>query len=361
MADGAPNGASNGAPNGAPAPPKVRKRLGRAELGKYAHEERMPEWLAVYLKKEWGVCHSGTIPVLHHMLEQSSTTEYAYLCDPCVKHVSRLPKEGGFCGYRNIQTVVSYIMGAKFPGYNLFGEDLPSIFDIQNIIENAWDMGINAQGRIETGGIRWTRKYIGTPEAMAMFRSLNIPCNAQAFNHAKTGRAADMLAREVERYFQAGKPLRPGNKVRATSLPPIYLQHPGHSLTIVGIEKTTTGQVNLLVFDPVIRHGWPLLRLPGMRSEESPERVLKVYRRGPRYLYKYRAFEILRLDPKPKDLRPIEGVSPIHVERRGESVPPSPERRAESSSPLPNRHVDNVSPLSESSAEDSPLPAPANR
>lgn len=34
------------------------------------------------------------IPVLQALLEQNPTTEYAYLCDPCVQHVSRLPKEG---------------------------------------------------------------------------------------------------------------------------------------------------------------------------------------------------------------------------------------------------------------------------
>ena len=32
------------------------------------------------------------------------------------------------------------------------------------MIEQAWDMGFNSSGRIETGGIKGTRKYIGTPE-----------------------------------------------------------------------------------------------------------------------------------------------------------------------------------------------------
>jgi hypothetical protein len=46
----------------------------------------------------------------------------------------------------------------------MFGPKFPSIFQIQDLIENAWDNGFNAQGRVETGGIRGTRKYIGTPE-----------------------------------------------------------------------------------------------------------------------------------------------------------------------------------------------------
>jgi hypothetical protein len=35
---------------------------------------------------------------------------------------------------------------------------------LQESIETAWDKGINQIGRIQTGGIQDTRKYIGTPE-----------------------------------------------------------------------------------------------------------------------------------------------------------------------------------------------------
>jgi hypothetical protein len=38
---------------------EVPRRLGKAELGKFADEDRMPDALAVYLKKEWGVRHEG--------------------------------------------------------------------------------------------------------------------------------------------------------------------------------------------------------------------------------------------------------------------------------------------------------------
>jgi hypothetical protein len=60
--------------------------------------------------------------------------------------------------------VVSFINGARIQGFEHFDAKLPSIFQIQDFIEQAWDHGINAQGRVETGGIRGTRKYIGTPE-----------------------------------------------------------------------------------------------------------------------------------------------------------------------------------------------------
>ncbi len=58
----------------------------------------------------------------------------------------------------------SYIIDAESQGHEVFGKNIPTIFQIQEYIEHAWDVGINSQGRIETGGIRGTRKYIGTPD-----------------------------------------------------------------------------------------------------------------------------------------------------------------------------------------------------
>lgn len=59
----------------------------------------------------------------------------------------------------------SYIIGVESQGCGVFEDKTPTIFKIQEYIEHAWDLGINAQGRFETGGILGTRKYIGTPDA----------------------------------------------------------------------------------------------------------------------------------------------------------------------------------------------------
>ncbi len=71
--------------------------------------------------------------------------------------------------------MTSYIAGTGVEGSDKFHDRMPTIFEIQDFIEAAWDKGINAQGRIETGGVKGTRKYIGTPEAQAVFCSLGIP------------------------------------------------------------------------------------------------------------------------------------------------------------------------------------------
>lgn len=39
---------------------------------------------------------AGILPVLRQLLEQDGLTEFAYLCHPAVKHVSKLRREGEF-------------------------------------------------------------------------------------------------------------------------------------------------------------------------------------------------------------------------------------------------------------------------
>ncbi|KAL2019963.1 hypothetical protein VTK56DRAFT_8963 [Thermocarpiscus australiensis] len=277
--------------------PTRTQRLGKSQLGKHAHEERMPDWLISMLRRDGQVVSKGVIPVLAQLLEQSPSTKYAYLCHPCVQHVSKLRREGGFCGYRNIQMLSSYIIHTKFRGHQNLGNTIPSIFQIQDFIETAWDAGINPQGRIETGGIRGTRKYIGTPEALAMFRLLDIPCDAQGIKHKEPGKSEALLMEYVENYFQSGV-ADPTQDIRRTSLPPVYLQHAGHSLTIIGFERLKNGTKNLIVFDPVFHDSSSIMRLVGQTFvHPMPDLALKPYRRGNKYLKNHREFEILSLLP----------------------------------------------------------------
>ena len=158
----------------------------KAELGPHAHEERMPAWLRKQLEQGAKVTSRNTIsldgslvrvetvanetrdiiPVLAQLCEQDTSVERAFLCHPGVQHVVKMSREGGFCGYRNIQMMVSFIQATQSQGFEHFTGRMPSIFRLQDLIELAWDKGINSAGRVETGGIRGTRKYIGTPEVM---------------------------------------------------------------------------------------------------------------------------------------------------------------------------------------------------
>jgi hypothetical protein len=66
-------------------------------------------------------------------------------------------------------------------------------------------------------------------------------------------------------------------------------------MLIVGFEKQLDGKRNLLVFDSMFGDHWSVRKL--VRKEFShifPDMALKPYRRGSRYLHKYKAFEVLR-------------------------------------------------------------------
>jgi zinc finger-containing ubiquitin peptidase 1 len=104
------------------------------------------------------------VPLLAQLCELDKSIEQAFLCHPGVKHIMKLPGEGVFTGYQNIQMLISYIQAAHSEGFQHFQGGLPTVLRLQDLIEEAWDKGINGYGRIETGGIKGTRKYIGTPE-----------------------------------------------------------------------------------------------------------------------------------------------------------------------------------------------------
>lgn len=97
----------------------------------------------------------------------------------------------------------------------------------------------------------------------------------------------------IERYFTRAS-VSDGSNVNKTLLPPIYLQQPGHSITIVGFERRRDGSSNLIVFDPMYSTSPAMHKLVGRRNIRTarPE-VLYAYRRGSGQLKKHAAFEIL--------------------------------------------------------------------
>lgn len=271
------------------------------------------------------------IPVLMQLCQRDPSVKRAFFCSSRVRHIFKLHKEGGFCGYRNIQMLISHIQEAQRPGHEHFPGGTPSIFAIQELIEQAWAMGYNSSGKVETGGIKGTRKYIGTPEVNLNLRCMQssplltcflgtgtIPepwdkashestytklhvlmidrCEASAFSGSEGLRAHDILFQDVADYFRTGCSLEGDDKILKTDLPPIYFQHQGHSLTIVGFEVGVNGSANLIVFDPMFKTAPALRRLIGQTVTSSdPSRILKAWRRGGPYLQKYRDFEVLKL------------------------------------------------------------------
>lgn len=103
----------------------------------------------------------GIVPLLAKLLNDDNNVGEAWLCSSLVQHVFKMKDEGGFCGYRNAQMMLSYILNARSPGWDeivrLMGSEandvelrIPSILQLQDMIERAWELGYNSRCQIET-------------------------------------------------------------------------------------------------------------------------------------------------------------------------------------------------------------------
>ncbi|KAK6350670.1 hypothetical protein TWF718_003855 [Orbilia javanica] len=297
---------------------RFKAKFKKSELGPYANEKRMPDWLKdalkeggrqvvtkyigsdnlVHVKKSYENETSGLIPVIRQLSTSDPNVKKAYVCHPCVKHVYKEhPAANGFCGYRNIQMMASYCQKNFVPGCErLYHERIPTIIDIQKWIELAWDMGINAHAREETGGILYTRKYIGSSEVEAMFTSFGTSTIPRQFSEPNQQITA---LRHVWNYFSNGFD-HETDRVVQTDKPPIYFQHQGHSMTIVGIEQYKCGTLCFLCFDPMFSPSQNIRKLIGerrIRPNIAHGKLLKSFRRGGQYLKRYDIFEMVELAP----------------------------------------------------------------
>lgn len=119
---------------------------------------------------------------------------------------------------------------------------MPSISRLQEHIEWAWREGFDVQGADQLGGkLVNTRKWIGATEVVTVLSSLRIRCQLVDFHRPTSSSGTHPeLFQWVLDYFQAYDDFKP----------PLYLQHQGHSRTIIGVEEVRGGVVNLLILDP---------------------------------------------------------------------------------------------------------------
>jgi len=176
------------------------------------------------------------------------------------------------------------------------GSLLPNVIEIQTTIEQAWDNGICAYGRIESGGLRGTRKWIGTHDAVAYFTQIGVTTQASSFKEEDDGSPAVLsLLDFIEAYFLSGADEA---KVKGTShitkLAPVYFQRAGHSMTIVGLERREDGHRNLLVFDPSFGTSDSMNRMLDRRGQRAlPQTLLRPYRRSDESLSRWDEFEVM--------------------------------------------------------------------
>ncbi|GCC36181.1 zinc finger-containing ubiquitin peptidase 1 isoform X1 [Chiloscyllium punctatum] len=198
---------------------------------------------------------SGLIKMLNDYYQKNGAEiRHVFLCAETDHYHASLGDKGWGCGYRNFQMLLSSLL--KMEGYkrDLHGIAIPCIPKIQSMIEEAWKDGFDPQGAAHfKNKLQGTRAWIGATEIYSLLTSLRIKCQIVDFHHP-TG-PSDTHPRLFEwmwQFYSSGRDagLCLQSKVIWTSKPPIYLQHQGHSRTIIGIEERKNGTLCLLIFDP---------------------------------------------------------------------------------------------------------------
>uniref|UniRef100_UPI0037E87BA8 zinc finger-containing ubiquitin peptidase 1 n=1 Tax=Semicossyphus pulcher TaxID=241346 RepID=UPI0037E87BA8 len=161
--------------------------------------------------------------------------------------------KGWGCGYRNFQMILSSLHRIDAYAPILPERTVPSIPRVQRMIEEAWREGLDAQGASHFNQrLQGTRAWIGATELYSLLTSLRIKAHIVDF-HRPTGPGDThpRLFEWVKQYFsQTCSSNRLPPRLIHTSLPPLYLQHQGHSRSIVGLEQKKNGSLCLLLMDP---------------------------------------------------------------------------------------------------------------
>ncbi|XP_077157384.1 zinc finger-containing ubiquitin peptidase 1 isoform X2 [Paroedura picta] len=162
-----------------------------------------------------------------------------------------LGDKGWGCGYRNFQMMLSSLLrNSTYQECLKDHKSIPCIPKIQWLIENSWKEGFDPQGASHFNSrLQGTKAWIGACEIYSLLTSLSLKCQIVDF-HEPTGPLGThpRLLEWVMNYYNSDK--ENNAKVVCTSKPPIYLQHQGHSRTILGIEERKNKSLCLLVFDP---------------------------------------------------------------------------------------------------------------
>lgn len=201
---------------------------------------------------------SGLMAALYkHYQRDVSDCAHVWLCAETDHYSSSEGDKGWGCGYRNFQMLLSSLH--RMEQYNVLPEAVPSIPKVQAIIEEAWSQGADPQGASHFNHrLQGTRAWIGATEIYAVLTSLSVKARIVDF-HKPTGPGDThpRLFEWMKLYFShsTSRGARLPARIVQTSLPPVYLQHQGHSRSIVGVEQKANGTLCLLLFDPSFAPG----------------------------------------------------------------------------------------------------------
>ncbi|XP_023186342.1 zinc finger with UFM1-specific peptidase domain protein isoform X1 [Xiphophorus maculatus] len=213
--------------------------------------------------------------------------------------------KGWGCGYRNFQMLLSSLHRIDAYSSVLQEKTIPCIPRVQRMIEEAWKEGLDPQGASHfSKRLQRTQAWIGGTEMYVLLTSLGISARIIDF-HQPTGskNTHPHLFDWVKQYFcQSSKSSSLSPRLILTHLPPLYLQHQGHSRTVVGLEQRKNGSLCLLLLDP----GSSSSDTRKLLSRETRLTAVQFVRKFPRNL-KHKQYQLIAvqgvLSPEEKQIR----------------------------------------------------------
>uniref|UniRef100_A0A2L2YQB0 Zinc finger-containing ubiquitin peptidase 1 n=1 Tax=Parasteatoda tepidariorum TaxID=114398 RepID=A0A2L2YQB0_PARTP len=253
-------------------------------------------------------CTKGLIPKIRAFSMASSNVEHLWLCTAVDHYGATYGDKGCGCGYRNIQMMLSSLINSTKYSTRLFNGRfaMPSISKLQELIEGAWRQGFDPPGCEQLGGrLINTRKWIGATEVVTFLASFRI--RGRLIDcHEPTGPNGTHpeLFSWVKGYFMKEEEFKP----------PVYLQHHGHSRTIIGIEELQDGSLQLLVLDPSHSKS----QMEQFNSTSSVSNAIRLIKR-PISALKARQYQLVYVDGVLETEEEYQSMKILHSQR----IPPS--------------------------------------
>uniref|UniRef100_A0A6T6CU71 UFSP1/2/DUB catalytic domain-containing protein n=1 Tax=Compsopogon caeruleus TaxID=31354 RepID=A0A6T6CU71_9RHOD len=174
---------------------------------------------------------------------------------------------GWDCGYKNLQTMLSALFNSQRVASALRQagvHDVPPLPALQHLIEQAWQMGFDVENARQMGSnLQGETTWIGACEVAAVLRSLGVRAGIVDFETPDRASRESMVT-WIYNYFAercGAKAIIPGISSKLGKcgycrggtwkemIPPLFLQYPGHSITVVGAEKYADGSKAILILD----------------------------------------------------------------------------------------------------------------
>ncbi|OLL24924.1 Zinc finger with UFM1-specific peptidase domain protein [Neolecta irregularis DAH-3] len=240
---------------------------------------------------------SSLLITIADILASDPTVKEAVLVDSSTEFIGSQRADLGWgCAYRNMMMLMSYIRKKRSNEYHCaLGNRNVDIYTLQMAIEQGWNRGLDPEGRVQLRGrLTGTKKWIGPTEVWVALTStvVDFGPTQDAFT------TQNALLSYVESYFcqytrKRGSQI---STVTTSNLPPLFLQHFGHSRTIVGYEIGRKGQRTLLVFDPSHKPSKKVINFVEGRSvrDDSMTDGLNPFRLSPVDIKKHSEYQILK-------------------------------------------------------------------